>query len=369
MADERFLTEALELRRREEALRSLRYESGLVDLCSNDYLGMARDAAFRQHLQQALLDLDLPLGSTGSRLLSGAHPELDRLEAQLAEWYAAEAALVYNSGYDANLGLFSCIAQRGDTLLYDRLIHASIRDAVWLSHAAAHSFHHNDLQDLENRIRRSKGRVFVSVESVYSMDGDLAPLAELSDLCQHYGAHLIVDEAHGFGVFGPQGSGRVQELGLEQQVLARLHTFGKALGLQGAVLLGSSRLRDYLINFSRPLIYTTAMAPSHAFALREAHQHLRNQDERRKRLMHLVAYYRNKTVALERLDSPSPIQPVLVPGNRRVRQMADRLRQSGLDVRAILHPTVEQGAERLRVVLHSFNTEAELDSLVDLLDK
>lgn len=363
MADEQFLADALEERLRVDALRSLRHESGLIDFCSNDYLGLAGDESFRQQLQQELLNLDLPLGSTGSRLLSGAHPELDHCEFQLAAWHDEEAALLFNSGYDANLGLFSCIAQRGDTVLYDQYIHASIRDAVRLSHAAAHSFRHNDLEDLEQRMRRASRRVFVSVESVYSMDGDMAPLLELSALCQRYGAHLLVDEAHGFGLFGPQGSGRVQELGLQQQVLARLHTFGKALGLHGAVVLGSSLLKEYLINFSRPLIYTTALPASHAYAIVRAHAYLRTLEDRRIRLRDLIAHFRRMPLSAARLNSESPIQPLLVPGNRRARALAEHLRSFGLDVRAILHPTVAEGSERLRVVLHSFNTEVQLEEL------
>ena len=363
MADEQFLAEALEERMRADALRNLRHESGLIDFCSNDYLGMAADEGFRQQLQQELLNLDLPLGSTGSRLLSGAHPELDRCESQLAAWYDAETALLFNSGYDANLGLFSCIAQRGDTLLYDQYIHASIRDAVRLSHATAHRFRHNDLEDLEQRLRRSAGRVFVSVESVYSMDGDLAPLQELSTLCQHYEAHLLVDEAHGFGVFGPQGCGRVQELGLQQQVLARLHTFGKALGLHGAALLGSSLLKEYLINFSRPLIYTTAMPAGHAYAIARAHGYLRTLEDRRSRLQSLIGHFRRMQLHVPRMESQSPIQPLLIPGNSRARALAEHLRSCGLDVRAILPPTVAAGSERLRVVLHSFNSTGQLEEL------
>ena len=366
MADENFLNEKLAERRANGAFRQLRLPSAKIDLCSNDYLGVVHNGLLERSLTGTPAH-----GSGGSRLLAGNYTLIEEVERQLAVFHNASAALIYNSGYDANLGLLSCIPQRGDTVLYDALSHASIRDGMRLSFAQTFSFSHNDCTDLEKRLaaRNTAGNCFVVTESVFSMDGDMAPLTEMAALCTRYGAHLIVDEAHATGVIGDAGEGLVQKLGLEAECFARVHTFGKAVGCHGAVVLGSSLLKDYLINFSRSFIYTTALPPVSAQAIAAAYALLPALKSERAHLQKLIDRWRATEIAYKRLDSGTPIQIVIVPGNDAVRALADRLQAAGMDVRPILYPTVPRGSERLRIVLHAFNTETEVDALAGLLQK
>jgi 8-amino-7-oxononanoate synthase len=382
MRDESFLERKLAERRANTAFRRLRLPEGKVDLCSNDYLGVIRDGLLEVKAPKAPVQDDqqaLAHGSGGSRLLAGNYAGIETVERQLAQFHAAPSALIYNSGYDANLGLLSCVPQRGDVVLYDALSHASIRDGMRLSFAQAYSFVHNDCADLERRMitwmRQTtsggdrQSTLFVVTESVFSMDGDLAPLKEMAALCRQYGAQLVVDEAHATGVIGDEGEGLVQMLGLEQECFARVHTFGKAVGCHGAAVLGSSLLRDYLINFSRSFIYTTALPPVSVEAIARAYALLPALGPQRASLQRLIGQWRGELIGYERLDSSTPIQVVIVPGNDAVRALAERLQAAGLDVRPILYPTVPKGRERLRIVLHAYNTEEEIRALAGLLKK
>jgi len=376
MLSEDFLNKKLEERRRDNALRQLRLPEGKVDFCSNDYLGIATKGL----IGKAMTPLREPAslggsgslgglrhGSMGSRLLAGNYALVEETERALAKFHAARAGLIFNSGYDANLGVLSCIPQKGDTVLYDSLCHASIRDGIRLSFARAFSFAHNDLVELEKKLTLvSGGTCFVVTESVFSMDGDLAPLREMAALCRRFNAHLIVDEAHATGIVGPKGEGLVQELGLQEDILARIHTFGKAVGCHGAVVLGSELLRDYLINFSRSFVYTTALPPVSVEAIAAAYRLLPELSTERERLRRNIVLFRNADIGYQRLDSPTAIQVVVVPGNEAVKKMATRLQQAGLDVRPILSPTVPAGSERLRIVLHAFNTDNDLERLVSV---
>lgn len=373
MPDEGFLNRKLKERETQDALRRLRLPEGKVDLCSNDYLGVVRNGLLEAGLLMAGAPADAH-GSGGSRLLAGNYPLIEETERAIAAFHATPAALIYNSGYDANLGLLSSVPQRGDVILYDSLSHASIRDGIRLSLAQAYGFAHNDPGELEKRLRavRDGGgtgerTVFVVTESVFSMDGDRAPLGEMAALCRHFGAQLIVDEAHATGVVGPGGAGLVQELGLAGECFARVHTFGKAVGCHGATVVGSTLLRDYLTNFSRSFIYTTALPPASVRAIARAYSLLPRLNAERERLRLLIARFREAPIAWERVDSGTPIQVVIVPGNTAVKELALRLQEAGLDVRPILSPTVEKGKERLRIVLHAFNTEEEIDRLTSLL--
>lgn len=353
-------------------MRSLTEPTGRIDFCSNDYLGLSRSAGLRQAIETAVAAApDLPNGATGSRLLAGNSTLAESVEEELARFYQTEAALMFNSGYDANIGLLASLPQRGDTLLTDELIHASMIDGARLSYADRHRFRHNDLNDLEDKLKQATGQAFVAVESVYSMDGDVAPLRDMVDLCDQYGAALLVDEAHATGVFGPNGSGLVCELGLQDRVFARLHTFGKALGVHGGAVVGSALLRDYLTNFARSFVYTTALPPHSLLAARCAHNHLRTHLDESIQLHSLVRYFReqaaNRVAGLDWTDSTSPIQCLIVPGNDNARSVAMSTQQAGFDVRAILSPTVPTGRERLRICLHSFNTTGEIDELFDAL--
>ena len=265
--DIHFLKKALQKREEENLLRQLKHETQLVDLSSNDYLGFARNTKFNQDTYKEIEKTGFHLsGSTGSRLLTGNTRYAENLEEKIAAFHHVEAALLFNSGYTANLGLLSSIAQREDTFIYDSFCHASIIDGIRLGKAERkYKFEHNDVADLEKKLRHATGNVFIVVESIYSMDGDFAPLPEIINLCKQSGAHLIVDEAHSTGVFGPEGKGITVAEKSEADVFARVFTFGKALGTHGAVVAGAKTLKDYLINFSRPIIYTTAL-PFHALA-------------------------------------------------------------------------------------------------------
>jgi 8-amino-7-oxononanoate synthase len=363
-----FLLAQLEQRKAQHALRELKLPPPhMVDLCSNDYLGLARSAAMQEAVHALLTERPHMHGSTGSRLLAGNYPWIEDVEKDLAAFHAAPAGLIYNSGYDANVGLFSCVPQKEDTVIYDQLIHASIRDGIRLSRAQAFSFLHNDVEDLQKKLQRATGNIFVAVESVYSMDGDMAPLRDIAAACEKAGAHLVVDEAHATGVIGERGEGLVQALGLTPFCFARVHTFGKAVGCHGAVVLGSATLRQYLLNFSRSFIYTTALPPTAIAAITASYSLFPFMTAARGQLGGLIARFRANTAHLQVIPSETPIQIVLTPGNEFTRRQAAILQNAGLDVRPILHPTVPRGQERLRIVLHSFNTFEEVDQCTKLL--
>ncbi|GAB3797621.1 pyridoxal phosphate-dependent aminotransferase family protein [Spirosoma humi] len=371
------LSERLAAYQQAGLLRQLRTADEFVDFCSNDYLGFARSTALRHAIRQADLHSDgMRTGATGSRLLAGQSALADEVEQELAQFYQTETALIFNSGYDANIGLLSCLPKAGDTLLTDELIHASMIDGARLSYATRHRFRHNDLADLATKLQQAKqqsGQIFVAVESLYSMDGDMAPLTDLADLCEQYGAALLVDEAHATGVYGAGpngqgGEGLVVALGLQDRVLARVHTFGKALGVHGAAIAGPALLRQYLINFARPFIYTTALPPHSLLAIRCAHEYVKQNPDASEKLHRQLAYFRQRAAELlpdaTWKDSQSPIQCLLIPGNGRARAVATEAQRIGLDVRAILSPTVPAGQERLRLCIHAFNTTNEIDNLL-----
>ncbi|MFC5412254.1 aminotransferase class I/II-fold pyridoxal phosphate-dependent enzyme [Larkinella bovis] len=366
------IDDLLEKRRSAGLLRTLKKPTGLIDFCSNDYLGLAQSAVLRQRIEQAVAGQPALLnGSTGSRLLAGNSALAEELETEMAVFHQTEAALVFNSGYDANVGLLASLPQRGDTLLTDELIHASMIDGARLSIAHRFKFRHNDLADLEDRLKRATGTVYVAIESVYSMDGDLAPLPEIAALCERYEAALLVDEAHATGVFGPNGGGLVQALGLQNRVFARVHTFGKALGVHGAVVVGSAPLRDFLINFARSFVYSTALPPHSLLAIRSVYRFLPECEALIRQLhalrRHCQQQIQDQLPAMEWTSAESPILGLIVPGNDACRAVAARLQQAGFDIRPILSPTVPVGRERLRICLHAFNSEPEIDSLVRVL--
>ncbi len=363
MQKEDFLQSALAKRREQHAFRQLLLSGQRTDFCSNDYLGLARSEKIQENAHAIVKQLDQVHGSGGSRLLAGNYELIEEAEQLVAEFHQAPAGLIFNSGYDANLGLFSCVPQKGDVVVYDQLIHASIRDGIRLSAAQAYSFLHNDLADLQKKLANAEGRVFVAVESVYSMDGDMAPLEAICELCERHNAYLVVDEAHATGVVGERGEGLVQHLGLTERCFARVHTFGKAVGCHGAIVLGSLFLREYLVNFCRPFIYTTALPPQAVAVILSAYAYFPDMHAERKHLGHLIKLFRERLGG----NSHTPIQVVMAPGNERARQLAAQLQEEGLDVRAILHPTVPKGQERLRVVLHSFNSAEEVEQLAAIV--
>jgi 8-amino-7-oxononanoate synthase len=357
-----FINERLQNRAAQGLLRKLPLQQSLTDFCSNDYLGFSRSEALKfKLLKEQEIHQGMPLGATGSRLLTGNSEFTESLEAHLAADQNVEAALLFNSGYTANLALFSCLPQKGDTVIIDELIHSSVIDGCRLSFANRIKFRHNDLQSLEEKIKKANGSCYVAVESVYSMEGDLAPLIEIAALCKTYDALLIVDEAHAFGVFG---KGLVHLAGLTRDVFAVVITFGKSLGAHGAAVLGSEALRSYLVNFARPFIYSTAMPFSNllqlqtSFRFLEENAHL--QQELQQKII-LFKQYLRSTSPTKILQSP--IQAIILPCNEKVRAVSRDLAKEGLAVYPILSPTVPKGKERLRICLHVFNTDQDIEKL------
>ncbi|HVA98155.1 MAG TPA: pyridoxal phosphate-dependent aminotransferase family protein [Bacteroidia bacterium] len=365
-----FLSDALLIRHQNSSLRTLSVKKKLIDFCSNDYLGFARSTELKAKIKSSEKKI-FSNGSSGSRLLSGNSELVENAEKKIAAYHKAEAGLIFNSGYDANIGLFSSLP-KDSIVIYDELIHASVHDGIKLSKTISLRFSHNDLFHLEERLKNSNGIIFVAVESVYSMDGDFSPLKEISALCEKYKAHLIVDEAHATGIFGKKGEGKVVELNLQKKVFARVHTFGKALGCHGAIVLGNHLLRNYLINFARSFIYTTAL-PHHAIiSINCAYDFLLESSTNKTQLEKNISQYCIEIKMLKGIESTSnnsPIQCITISGNKTVKKLANTLQKNGFDVRPILSPTVPKNKERLRVCLHSYNTKKEISLFINTLKK
>ncbi len=366
-----FLAQSLKRREEQNALRNLTYPNNLIDFCSNDYLGFAKSEELGNKISEEYnAYLFKRNGSTGSRLLAGNTDYVEQLEKIISGFHQAKAGLIYNSGYDANLGLFSALLQKEDTIIYDELIHASIHDGIKLSSATKYPFKHNDILHLEERLKISKGVIYVAIESIYSMDGDAAIIKEIANLCRKHNANLIVDEAHATGVTSNVGKGLVQLFNLEQEVFARVHTFGKGLGCHGAIVLGSTLLRDYLINFSRSFIYTTALPVKSLIAIHQSYLLLKMRGKDIIHLHQLIDYFKtellkNKNIRL--INSNSSIQSIIISGNNEVKYLAKAIQEKGFDVRPILSPTVPKGKERLRICIHTFNTKGEIKTLVETI--
>lgn len=346
-------------RQQNGSLRILDDQHDLIDFYSNDYLGLANWESPQKG--QA--------GSTGSRLISGNAKRTESIEEELAQFFLQEAAIFFNSGYDANLGFFSCVPQKGDTVIYDQFIHASIRDGIKLGLSTSYSFRHNDICDLKAKLERATGTIYVAIESVYSMDGDFSPLKEIVDICEVHEAFLVVDEAHAGGVFGAQGRGLVSDAGVDDQIFAKIITFGKAYGSHGAIVLGDAILKSFLVNFSRPLIYTTALSPHAQERIYAAVNKAAQLTNERDLLMKNIALFKRLMLQsdLNLGQSNSPIQIVFIKGNDAAKALATKINQAGFAVKAILHPTVAEGSERLRICIHSYNTAEEIRELTKLL--
>ena len=362
---------ALEEREKQHLLRTLPLPPEGIDFYSNDYLGLSQNQGLAESIESCLNKTSAQSGATGSRLLSGNSVYAERVEQLVAQFHNAEAALIYSSGYTANLGLISCLATRETTLFCDELLHASLIDGARLGHAKRIRFSHNDVADLASKLRKSTGQKIVIVESVYSMDGDISPLLEISDTCEKNEAMLIVDEAHSMAVYGDRGEGLVQKLGLEDKVLARIMTYGKGPGIHGAAIVGPNWLRDYQINFSRSLIFSTAPANHHFAAIEAMYNFIPGIDQERKKLTAVISYFNSKREISKKnwLDSPSQIQSLIVPGNSEVIQAANKVKEAGINALPIRKPSVAEGSERIRICLHSYNTESEIDLLFEVLEK
>ncbi|MBS1521624.1 MAG: 8-amino-7-oxononanoate synthase [Bacteroidetes bacterium] len=367
LSAEKFIRERLEERWENGSYRTLKPENSLVDFCSNDYLGFARSSTLKRWIDDEIATNQHALnGSTGSRLLSGNLSYTEALEQQIADYHKAETGLIYNSGYDANIGLFSSLPQRGDTIILDELAHASIIDGARLSYANRYTFRHNDLESLEEKLKHAKGNCYVVIESVYSMDGDTPTIKEILSITKKHKAELIVDEAHAIGLYN---NGLINQLKLEDEVFARIVTFGKALGCHGAIVLGNKDLREYLINFSRSFIYTTATSFHQIASIKMAYKMLPQAVEDIEKLQYNIQLFKKLTAGLKGnlLPSDSSIQCLIVGSNERAKVIANQLQSAGLDVRPILSPTVAKGSERLRICLHSFNSANEITLLSEIL--
>lgn len=367
------LSEKLKIRKQNNALRQLPNATSLTDFASNDYLGWSQSELIFDETHQLLLDRNIKNnGATGSRLLSGNHQLYTETEDFIARFHQSESALIFNSGYDANVGFFSSVPQRGDLILYDELCHASIRDGIQLSKAKAYKFNHNDFEDLEQLIQRNPNTtLYIVTETVFSMDGDCPNLEELVSVSNKYNCYLVVDEAHALGVFGEQGEGLVQMLGLQDQIFARIMTFGKGLGCHGAAIIGSLELKSYLVNFARSFIYTTGLSPHSVAAILVGYQHLEKDLIPILKLREKIVFFNQhkNMLSLKPLfvRSKSAIQSAIIPGNEKVKSIANQLHQKGFDVKAILSPTVPEGQERLRFCIHSYNSTEEICEVLTLL--
>ncbi|KQB37013.1 7-keto-8-aminopelargonate synthetase-like enzyme [Flavobacterium daejeonense] len=375
----------LEARIKNNALRQLPKSNGLIDFASNDYLGFSKsEAIFNAAHQYLLANNCTQNGATGSRLISGNHQIYQEAENYIAQFHQSEAALIFNSGYDANVGFFSSVPQKGDLILYDELCHASIRDGIQLSNAKSYKFKHNDFEDLERLILRSNGNeiipneaevqlttVYIVTESVFSMDGDCPNIEELLAVSEKYGCYVVVDEAHALGVFGINGSGLVQQFALQNKVFARIVTFGKGLGCHGAAVVGSEELRAYLVNFARSFIYTTGLSPHSVATILVAYQQLETEQNDVHLLRENIVHFNQQKnlLGLKPLfvRSKSAIQSAIIPGNDKVKSIANKLQEKGFDVKPILSPTVPEGQERLRFCLHAFNSKEAITEVLTLL--
>ncbi|ESU29021.1 7-keto-8-aminopelargonate synthetase-like enzyme [Flavobacterium limnosediminis JC2902] len=363
------LADKLNQRIQSNSLRKLSEQNSLIDFSSNDYLGFSKNVSIFEATHQLLSDRNLKSnGATGSRLLSGNHVLYAETEAFIAQFHQSESALIFNSGYDANVGFFSSVPQRSDVILYDELSHASIRDGIQLSNAKSYKFEHNDFEALEKLMLRFKtdtSEIYVVTESVFSMDGDCPNMEELIELCEKFNCLLVLDEAHALGVFGEKGEGLVQSLDLQDKVFARIMTFGKGLGCHGAAVLGSQQLKDYLVNFARSFIYTTGLSPHAVATILIAYQQLEagKINLLRENIVHFNQ--QKNLLGLKPLfvRSKSAIQSAIIPGNEKVKAIAQQLQDNGFDVKAILSPTVPQGQERLRFCLHSYNSKEEISDV------
>lgn len=363
---------ALDALARRGRLRTLEARRG-VDFASNDYLGLAASDELRSAIEEALAR-GVPIGAGGSRLLRGNHPEHEALEDEAARHFGAESALYFGGGFIANTAIFSTLPQRGDLIVYDEWIHASAHEGMRLSKADARSALHNDAASVDDVITAWRGaggvgQVWIAVESLYSMDGDRAPLDPLMQVADRHDAMLVIDEAHATGVYGEGGRGLAAHLEGRANVIS-LHTCGKALGVMGGLVLAPKSIRTFLINRARAFIYATAPSPLMATAVRAALHIVRSDDTRKTRLETLVSTAGRELHAKTGITpSGSPIQPIIVGSDMAAVALAATLKQQGFDIRAIRPPTVPEGTARLRLTITLNVDQQAVSNLIDALAK
>lgn len=358
--------------KRESRLRALASRAG-KDFASNDYLGLAGSTLLHDALREGMA-LGLPAGSGGSRLLRGNHDAHTALEADAARHFGSEAALFFATGFAANAALFATLPQRGDLVVHDALIHASAHDGMKLGRAECLPARHNDPQSFDDvitawRTSGGTGRVWIAVESLYSMDGDRAPLADLANVAARHDAALIVDEAHATGVFGAGGRGLAEPIASHPNVIT-LHTCGKAIGCEGALLCGPRVAIDFLINRARPFIFSTAPSPLIAHMVRRALALVASHDDWRTELFARVAQaQRLLAPRLDMTSNDAQILPVIIGDDARTMRIAASLQRQGFDVRGIRPPTVPPGTARLRISITRNVSTGDVDALAEALDR
>lgn len=341
-----------------------------VNLCSNDYLGLATDLRIREAVISALAE-GSPVASTGSRLLSGNADVWEELESEIAQFMGSEAALYFNSGYSANAGMLAALIRPSDIVFSDSANHASIIDGLRLSRARKVIFPHCDMDSLERELRKdsSGGQKFIVTESIFSMDGDRAPISELVAIAERYGAELIIDEAHATGVVGPQGKGLVAAAGLSDRVLVTIHPSGKALASMGGFVCCSEKLKQYLVNHARTFIFSTALPPYIAWQTRAAIRIVAAADRQRSDLATLAAFLREKLreAGFDIGNSDAQIVPIFLGENECAVRCAAALNEAGFGVRPIRPPSVPAGTARLRISLNAKLSTADLARFADAL--
>ncbi|WP_018473729.1 aminotransferase class I/II-fold pyridoxal phosphate-dependent enzyme [Echinicola pacifica] len=365
-----FIQTKLDQMASQNRLRSLQFlSSDYIDFFSNDYLGFSTKGLLHVPSQEISNQW---IGATGSRLISGNHPEMIQVEEQFARYLRAPSALLYNSGYMANTGLLSALGDKNSCFVYDEHVHASIKEGMRLGFGSKIAFRHNDIEDLQKKlIAQSKKdlKVYVLTEGLFSMHGDVPPIREILEICARHEAALIVDEAHALGTLGEDNKGLSYSYADHPNLFARIITFGKAAGCHGAMVLGSCLLREFLINFSRAFIYTTAPS-SDQVATISASLKLFAARTNSEKLSSIIHYYtalvKEKSTAFS--QNPGPIQYWQCADIGLLKQKVEKLKQAGINCYPILSPTVKPGEERIRIILHAFNTKEELSLLIQLLE-
>ena len=364
------LKKGLEALKRRNRLRALSPRKG-IDFASNDYLGLANDPALISAAIEAI-QRGIPIGATGSRLLRGNHEEHELLEEEAARHFSSEAALFLGGGFTANHAIFSTLPQRGDLIVFDELIHASVHEGMRTSRATSTSAAHNDPQAFDEAIKNWRrnggtGTPWIAIESLYSMDGDRAPIDGLAAIADRHEAILVIDEAHATGVFGPQGRGLASQLEGRNNVIS-LHTCGKALGVMGALICAPQTVIDFLTNRSHSLIYATAPSPHIAAIVRHSLKLVARDNERRHKLQNLIEHTKAELKSRCNIQpSNSQIQPVIVKVDERALQLSQALQTHGFDIRAIRPPTVPEGTARLRIAITLNVSKADITDMATTL--
>lgn len=349
----------------------------LVDFASNDYLGfsMSNEIFDRTHyyLENEFIFQN---GSRGSWLLSGNHQLYSEVEELICKTYQCDAALILNSGYNANLGFFSCVPQNDDFIFYDELIHPSIHDGITMGNAQAFKFKHNDLEDLKKIYKLQSENftedteIFVATESVFSLDGDTPDLVALANFCEEHQLRLVIDEAHAIGVLGEDGGGLVKHLGIDQLTFARFISFGKALSSHGAAILADQKLIDYLNHFASPSSYTTAIPPNSLMLIKATYKELQ-LTHAIKKLLQNIDFFKTqlKQYQLDTyfIESNSAIQSCVISNSEKVKSIVRHLNANGFDPEPIFFPTAPKGQERIRFCVHAYNSEDEITEVLSLL--